>query len=163
MKQLNLIITSILTTVVLSACGSSTGVTPSQNDTLNSISNSKGKEKAGFMQRALDSWLKDDWTPKVEQNEEIRSKYMEKVEKEVPHKVSATEITTKEQLQENTPEKLSQKDSAQTTETTYVEKKEKYPTLQEYLDKADAYFEAQERDLSNSNVEKMKKMPVIGE
>jgi hypothetical protein len=60
MKQLNLIIASSLTIALLSACGTSTGITPSQNSALNSISDSNGKEKSGYMQQGLDSWLKDD-------------------------------------------------------------------------------------------------------
>ena len=84
------------------------------------------------MQQGLDSWLEDDWKPKVEQNKEIQSKYMQK---------SKTQEGTQEE---------------------YVEKQNKPFTLQEYVDKTSAYFEAQERDLENSNIEKMKKMPVIG-
>jgi len=152
MKQLNLIITSTVAAVLLSACGGSTGVAPSQNDALNSISNSKGKEKSGYMQKSLDSWLKDDWTPTVEKNEEIREKYMEKVsvEDEKGEVVTSTETT----------EVVAQKETQ--TKTKYVEKKDKSFTLQEYVDKAGAYLEVQESNPEESNVEKMNKMPVIG-
>jgi 16S rRNA C967 or C1407 C5-methylase (RsmB/RsmF family) len=163
MKQLNLIITSTVTVVLLLGCGNSTGVAPSQNSALNSISPTKAKSN-GYIQEGLDSWLEEDWTPTVEKNEEVRTKYMEKVEIEAPKEVTATQITTKKELEENSSQKLSQKNSLEIQkEVKYVEKKDKYPTLQEYLDKADAYFEAQERDLENSHIEKMKKMPVIGE
>lgn len=132
MKHLYLTITTTTLILLLTSCGNSTSVAPSQNDALNTISNSNGKEKSGYMQKGLDSWLVNDWKPKVEQNKEIQSKYMQK---------SKTQEGTQEE---------------------YVEKQNKPFTLQEYVDKTSAYFEAQERDLENSNIEKMKKMPVIG-
>jgi len=148
MKQLKLIITSSLTMAMLSACGTSTVVAPSQNSALNSITDSNGKEKSGYMQQGLDSWLKDDWTPTMEQNEEIRTKYMDKVEPKSSKAMSKDEATVEGQ--------------EETTEVKYVEKKDKNFTLQEYVDKSAAYFEVQERDLEGSNVKKMQSMPVIG-
>ena len=150
MKQLNLIITSTLTILTLAACGTSTGVTPSQNSALNSISNSSGKAKSGYMQKGLDTWLVEDWTPAVEQDKEIQEKYMERVESN-----SSNELT-----------KTSAVEGANASEkkVTYVEKKDKFPTLQEYVDKTEAYLKATKKDQmpEASNVKKLEKMPVIG-
>ena len=146
----------------MTACGTSKSVAPSQNSALNNISNSNGKAKTGYMQSGLDSWLKDEWTPVVEKDEEIREKYMEKVESQPSKSVTTTKITTIEELNQNTSQELSKKSAAKSKDVKYVEKTDKYPTLQEYLDKADVYFESQERDPSKSNVKKMESMPVIG-
>jgi len=136
--------------LLLSACGSSPAVAPSQNSALNSITDSNGKEKSGYMQQGLDSWLEDDWTPTVEQNKEIRTKYMEKVESNSSKPTSTKETITTGEVKNKS------------AKTQYVESKNRNFTLQEYVDKAGVYFEAQERDYSTSNVEKMKSMPVIG-
>lgn len=138
MKQLKLIITISSTLLLFTACGSSTPVAPSQNSALNSITDSNGKEKSGYMQQGLDSWLEDDWTPTVEQDKEVRTKYMEKVESN------------------------SSKENVGSTEVQYVEKKNKNFTLQEYVDKSAAYFKAHPNDDANSNVEKLNSMPAIG-
>ena len=157
MKQLIIITASVLGLVGLAGCGASSSVAPSQNSALNSISDSKGKEKSGWMQNGLDSWLSEEWTPVVEKNPEIRQKYME-VEK-TPKNAS---VVSTSQSNTTTTQVSVKKEELTKKEVKYVEKKNKFPTLQEYLDKADVYFEAQERDYENSNVEKMKSMPVIG-
>jgi len=51
--------------LILSGCAASTtGVTPSQNSNLQAVSPSGTTEaEKGAMQRALDNWLKEEWTP----------------------------------------------------------------------------------------------------
>ena len=146
MKQLITTTVTALSIVVLAGCGGSTVVAPSQNSALNSVSSSTIEKKAGWMQKGLDSWLEEEWTPTVEKNEEIRQKYME-VEKPV------------DSLETNSTQ---QSELTKVEEVKYVEKKNKPFTLQEYLDKADVYFEAQVRDEEHSNIKKLESMPVIG-
>ena len=155
MKHLYTIAMAQTLLLLLASCGSSAPVAPSQNDALNKISNSKGKEKSSYMQQGLDTWLEEEWEPAVEKDKEIQNKYMEKVQGVAP------KITTKEELEKNSTSNLSKKVQ---TEEKYVEKTNKPFTLQEYVDKAAAYNkQRQKKDLEDSHSEKMKKMPVIGE
>ena len=163
MKHLYKQITAITTVLLLTSCASQSPVAPSQNDALNKISNSKGKEKSGYMQQGLDSWLEEDWTPKVEKNEEIRSKYMQEAKSDSQEAPSLSKIATKEELEQHSSENLAKKSQTPESEKEkYIEKRDKPFTLQEYVDKADAYFEGTQRDLENSHAEQLKKMPVIG-
>ncbi|WP_457748797.1 hypothetical protein [Sulfurimonas sp.] len=137
MKQL---ITTTLTAsafILLSGCATDAPVAPSQNSDLNKISNSNGKEKAGLMQKSLDNWLKNEWTPTVNKDKKVQKKYLKKV---------ATKRADKDDH----------------TEEKYVEKEDKNFTLQEYVDKASAYAKAHPSDDKNSNVKKLQSMPVIG-
>jgi len=141
MKQLTIISLTLLIALLSSGCSSSVEVTPSQNKTLNNISKSNAsRKKDGAMQRALDSWLKKDWTPTVSQDKEIQKKYMEK----------------KKEEKSNT---LAEK----TKESQFIDKKNKNFTIQEYIDKAAAYMKAKPNDYNNSNVKKLNSLPVIGE
>ena len=136
MKQLIIITNTLTALLLLSGCGSSTTVAPSQNSALNSISKSSAaKEKKGMMQSSLDNWLETDWEPTVSKDKEIQKKYMQKAtndKKEVGSKV------------------------------TYVEREDKPFTLQEYVDKAEAYIKAKPNDYEHSNVKKVESLPVIG-
>jgi hypothetical protein len=136
MKQL---ITTSLTTslfILLSGCVSDAPVAPSQNSDLNKISNSGGKEKPGLMQKSLNSWLKNEWTPTVNKDKKIQKKYLKKE-------------NVKGSRNNNSEEK-------------YVEDKERNFTLQEYVDKASVYMKAHPSDDKESNVKKLENMPVIG-
>ena len=136
MKQLIIITNTLAALVLLSGCGSSKTVAPSQNSALNSISKSSAaKEEKGMMQNSLDNWLETDWEPTVSKDKEIQKKYMQKAtndKKEVGSKV------------------------------TYVEKEDRNFTLQEYVDKAEAYMKAKPNDYEHSNVKKVESLPVIG-
>jgi len=144
MKQL---ITTTLTAtafILFSGCATDAPVAPSQNSDLNKISNSHGTEKPGLMQKSLDSWLKNEWTPTVNKDKKVQKKYMKKVDADSTNSNANTEETNN-----NTEEK-------------YVEDRERNFTLQEYVDKASAYMKAHPSDEKDSNVEKLKSMPVIG-
>ncbi len=120
MKKLNTIIITILTLLTFSACSQKTSVAPSQNKALNSVTNSTAqKESNGVMQKSLDKWLKDEWTPTVEKDETIKAKNQDKT---------------------------------------------RDFTLQEYVDKSGVYIKEKESEgkTTQSHVEKMKSMPVIG-
>jgi len=67
-----ILITSAL--ILLTACHKIDGVNPAQNKALNTISGIKEKKQSGYMQQALDNWIKNDWTPTVEKNEKIKRK-----------------------------------------------------------------------------------------
>lgn len=77
MKNLTLIMTITVTTIVMSACSSKAMENPSQNSALNNISSSH-KEKSGPMQESLDNWLKKEWTPTVEKSEDVKEKNLDK-------------------------------------------------------------------------------------
>jgi len=123
--------------ILLSGCAAGVPVAPSQNSDLNKISNSNGKEKPGAMQKSLDSWLKNEWTPTVNKDKKIQKKYLKKADG------SIQEINN-------------------TTEEKYVEKEDRNFTLQEYVDKTEAYLKAKPSDDKDSNVKKLQSMPVIG-
>lgn len=155
MKHLYTIILTTTTVFTLSSCAHSAPVAPSQNDALNKISNSKGKEKKGYMQEGLDTWLEKDWMPAVSADTNVQEKYMQKNEN-----VKVHTITTQEELEANSSKKLSTQ--SQKSEVKYVEKPNKPFTLQEYVDKTEAYMRARKVDVNNSHVEKLNSMPVIG-
>jgi len=135
MKQLMTTPLTISAFILLSSCATNAPVTPSQNSDLNKISNSNGKERSGFMQKSLDNWLKNEWTPTVNKDKNIQKKYLKKVD-------------TKER--------------SNTTEEKYVENKERNFTLQEYADKVVAYMKAHSDDEKESHTKKLESMPVIG-
>lgn len=69
MKNLILAISAI---ILLTSCSKVDGANPSQNKALNAVAGKQEKEQSGFMQQALDNWVKEDWTPTVEKNETIK-------------------------------------------------------------------------------------------
>lgn len=76
MKNLNIILIAILSLLSLTACSSTkSDVNPSQNEALNSVTKSNvQKKKDASMQKSLDAWLKNEWTPTVEKDELIKTK-----------------------------------------------------------------------------------------
>jgi hypothetical protein len=50
--------------ILTSGCANRKGVAPSQNSSLNTVSPSgTATSEGGAMQRSLDNWLKEEWTP----------------------------------------------------------------------------------------------------
>lgn len=129
---------SLVSIAFLSGCGTGSRVAPSQNSALNSISNSNGKEKAGYMQHMMDEWLSNDWTPTISKDKDIQEKYM--------RRDGSTKVVYKDGREE----------------IKYVEKDDKPFTLQEFVDKAVAYRKAHPNDYEHSNVKKLEAMPIIG-
>lgn len=68
------IILAISAVVLLASCSKVDGANPSQNRALNTVSGEVENKKSGYMQNKLDSWVKEEWTPKVEKNETIKKK-----------------------------------------------------------------------------------------
>jgi len=79
MKNLNLLSLSIITLIILSSCSSNAGIAPSQNKSLNRTTiSTAGQESEDTIQKSLDKWLKNDWTPTVEKNETIKTNNKDK-------------------------------------------------------------------------------------
>jgi hypothetical protein len=58
--QLSLVISSLL----LVGCATNATLSPSQNSSLQAVSpNTSANSEGGAMQRSLDTWLKEEWTP----------------------------------------------------------------------------------------------------
>ena len=144
MKQLITTSLTISALILLSGCATDAPVAPSQNSDLNKISNSNGKEKPGLMQKSLDSWLKNEWTPTVNKDKKVQKKYLKKV--------NIKKIDTNADI----------KETSNATEEKYVENKERNFTLQEYVDKASAYMKAHPDDGKESHTKQLESMPVIG-
>ena len=138
MKHQIITLHSLLIIIFLSGCtNSSQNITPSQNSALNSISKSNaGTERKGAMQKSLDSWLQEDWTPTISKDKEIQKKYMQ--------------------------EEKSKSSVKKSQKSHFVDKKDRNFTLQEYVDKASAYMKAKPNDYNSSNVKKVESLPVIG-
>ncbi|WP_428739525.1 hypothetical protein [Sulfurimonas sp.] len=137
MKQKsNITLLTFITLFALYGCTTKPESTPSKNEELNNLSPTGTNKKAGVTQNILDGWLKDDWTPSIEKNEEIQEKYMKK-------EVVKTENNT-------------------TEKTEYIENKNRPFTLQEYVDKARAYQKANPSDENASHVKQMESLPAIG-
>ena len=78
MKKLKLAIITSLTLLSMSACSTTEVGNPSQNSALNEVTNSGKNQKTGAVQNSIDVWLKNEWTPIIEKNEEIKEKYKDK-------------------------------------------------------------------------------------
>lgn len=144
MKQLIITTVSILSITFISGCSSKTEVAPSQNSALNNISPSGKDKKAGYMQKSLDSWLKEEWTPTVTQDKKIQKKYMKKV------------------AVSNNGENNTTAQEGTEAESYYVEDDDRNFTLQEYVDKAKAYIDSKPNNYEKSYTKKVESMPIIG-
>lgn len=59
-----LAITAAASTLLLVGCANREGVSPSQNTSLHAVSPSTtAASEGGMMQRSLDGWLKEEWSP----------------------------------------------------------------------------------------------------
>jgi len=134
-------LTFSLSLLMLSGCAANRmGVTPSQNTDLQAISPSTtAASEGGAMQRSLDSWLKEEWTP------------MSTTAPAVKTTATASDGTV-----------------VTTTEQVLVEPEDQTPfTLQKYADKWKVYHENKAKmnegkPKEPSNIEKISNLPVIG-
>lgn len=53
-------------------CTSQSNVSPSQNQSLQAVSPSKTDNANGSLQKSLNSWIDEEWTPTLEKNETIQ-------------------------------------------------------------------------------------------
>lgn len=139
-----------LITLAFGGCANHAGVSPSQNPSLGAISPSTtATSQNGAMQRSLDSWLKEEWTPlttPAASNENLK-----------PSDTAAM----------NTVQPSTIQNEAGTT-VIAVEPKDETPfTLQKYVDKWKVYTENKAKmdegkGKEPSHIEKIENMPVIG-
>jgi len=172
MKQIIIKTTlTILSSSLIIGCSSSSSVAPSQNSALNSISNSSAaKSKDYFMQKSMDEWFKNDWTPTVNADKEIQKKYLKvqtvdstgKAEVKYIEADKATTTAKKGTKAEPTYIKMQKTDENGKVQVKYMEDTDRNFTLQEYVDKAAAYRRAHPNDYEHSHVKKLQSMPVIG-
>ena len=126
--------------LIFTGCTSIATVSPSQETQFKEITSSQNhtkiekSDKKGYMQRALDEWLEEEWTPTVENDTVIQKKYMKK--EKIKRENKEVEVL--------------------------VQKRDRDFTLQEYVDKASAYLKAHPSDYENSHVKKLESLPVIG-
>ena len=76
MKQLMKIFVITLSLSFLISCSNHTQTQAINHSSPHSIIPTVSKEKAGFMQKALDGFLEDDWEPTVNSDKTIQKKYM---------------------------------------------------------------------------------------
>lgn len=145
--------------LMLSACSipNKTGTTPSQNQSLNSISPAvKEKSNDGFLQKSYDKWEKEDWEPNTAP---------EPSAPETPDQSPATQTVTAEPTEAPTPATVSNEE-ASVTATQTENNASKTFKMQDYVDKWGLYIERKEQKEGNtttpSNVEKLDTMPAIG-
>ncbi len=148
-----------IVTILLTGCGSHADVAPSQNSSLNAVSPSTSSHQGGAMQQALDSWLKEEWTPAT---------------KDVPTLTTTqahdgTVITTKTEASQVTITKTAPDGTVTTTtEAVTVESEDNAPfTLQKYADKWKVYNEnkakmKEGKEQEPSHADSLKNLPVIG-
>ena len=140
MSQTSLLVTAAASLIILTGCANREGVAPSKNSTLHSVSPSTtAVSEGGAMQRSLDSWLKEEWTPMT---------------KTVP-------VETKTTAPDGTV-------VTTTTMVEVPEPEDNDPfTLQKYADKWKVYHENKAKMMEGkpkepSHIEMMGTLPVVG-
>jgi len=150
---------TVLSALMLSGCAANTtGVTPSQNTNLQAVSPSgTAVSEGGAMQRSLDSWLKEEWTPLTETTLKTTTAPDGTV---IQTKTEAAQVTTTTTAPDGKV--------VITTKAVVTEPADEAPfTLQSLADKWKIYHEKQEKlnegkPKEASNVEKLERMPAIG-
>ena len=79
---MNISLSIIIAAFILLGCSTNVTVSPSQNPSLQAVSpNTAAASEGGAMQRSLDTWLKEEWTPlttpKAVQSKESATKSVE--------------------------------------------------------------------------------------
>ena len=138
MKHLYIKFFSLFIISLLIGCTSKPSVSPSQNSALSNITNSNKTEKNGYMQKSLDSWLKNDWEPTLQAEE----KHSQKVQKK-------RDVVIQEEKIAPIKEKNSTKDDESFT-------------LQKYVDKASIYMKAKKTDEKSAHYKQIESLPAIG-
>ncbi len=170
-----------LALLILGGCAQNhMGVTPSQNQTLNSFApSSTTTSKGGAMQRSLDSWLKEEWNP-IMASEPTENTKKQSDGTVVTTKTEPTKMSLSTQTSDGkTIEKVTNATQITTTtkapDGTVTTKTEIVPldedntpfTLQKYVDKWKVYNEKKAKmnegkEKEPANWEKLNKLPGIG-
>lgn len=157
MRRFSLVAAAILTLAV-SGCSNHADVSPSQNSSLQSIAPSSTiASKGGIMQRSLDKWLAEEWTPMMADEPTVSTKAQKdgtvvttKTEpttmrvstqtgdgKTIEKTTKATQITTTTKTADGTV--------TTTTEVVPLDEDNTPFTLQKYVDKWNAYLAKKEK------------------
>lgn len=155
MKVSHLIVIS-LSALLLNACSNHVGVTPSQNPSLSAVTPSAtATSKGGVMQKSLDSWLKEEWTPMTSVKTTTAA--------------DGTVITTKTEASQVITTKTAPNGTVVTTTAPVVQEPEDNTpfTLQKYADKWKEYNERKAKMKEGqpkepSEIDKVNSLPVIG-
>ena len=155
MKVSHLIVFS-LSALLLSACSNHVGVSPSQNSSLSAVTpNSAEEAKGGAMQKALDNWLKEEWSPMTTVKTTTAA--------------DGTVITTKTEASQVVTTKTAPNGTVVTTTAPIVQEPEDTTpfTLQKYADKWKAYNESKAKMKEGqpkepSEIDLVNSLPVIG-
>lgn len=141
--------------LVLSGCANREGVAPSQNQSLNTVSPSTtATSEGGAMQRSLDAWLKEEWTP-------LTAPTITKTT--AP---DGTVVTTTTDAKQVTTTTTAPNGTVVTTTAPVPEDNTPF-TLQKYADKWKVYHENKAKmnegkPKEASHVEIMSTLPVVG-
>ena len=145
-----------LSALMFSACSNHVGVSPSQNSSLGAVTpNTAATAKGGAMQKSLDSWLKEEWSPATNVKTTTAP--------------DGTVTTTKIESDKVVTTKTAPNGTVVTTTAPVVQEPEDTTpfTLQKYADKWKAYEENQAKMKEGqpkepSEIDKVNSLPVIG-
>jgi len=172
-----------VSTLILSGCAQNTmGVAPSQNKPLQAVSPSDtAASEGGMMQRSLDGWLKEEWsplttpTPTVKTTTSPDGTVVQTKTEVIPTLTTTTApdgkaVQTKTQTTQvvTTTTAPTGEVVTTTTATVVAEPVDETPfTLQKYVDKWKVYNENKEKmnegkPKEASTIDKIQAMPVIG-
>lgn len=154
MKKIILISTTLL---LFTACSQIDGANPSQNEVVNSIAG-KQEKKSGYMQQALDKWLKDEWSPLVSGTTPPAGDTKVKIVTNEDGSAKLVEAESGVVLKEMTKEQVIKQKEVQEK----YKAKDRNFTLQEYIDKMAVYNSAHVSDEKDSHTKKINSMPIIG-
>lgn len=177
MQLLPVTFSTIIALALLSGCANREGVAPSQNSSLQTVSPSTtAVAEGGAMQRSLDAWLKEEWTPMtknepVVQTTKAADGTITQTKTEIIPQATATSdgtISNMTATKVTTTTVTAPDGKVSTSTTTAAEPVDDTPfTLQKYVDKWKVYNENKEKMNAGkpkepSHVESMQSMPVIG-
>jgi len=134
------LLTAAVSTLLIVGCANHEAVAPSQNASLRTVSpNTPSASEGGAMQRALDAWLKEEWSPLTKTSE-------------------VTTTTTTPDGKVITETKMMEVPNTDINETF---------TLQKYADKWKVYQENKEKMNAGkpkdpSHIDMLNRMPLIG-
>lgn len=152
------IIMTIFAGIMFSACSQVDGANPSQNSVLNSVAGKKETKNDGYMQQALDKWLKEEWSPMVEGTTPPSGETAVKIIENKDGTAKLVEAKSGIVLKEMSEKELKRQKEVQ---AKYNDEGRNF-TLQEYVDKIAVYNSMHTSDEENSHVKKINAMPVIG-
>jgi len=154
MKKLLLLIPMAF---MMNSCSQVDGANPSQNKVVNAVAGKKEK-KAGYMQNALDSWLKTEWEPATSSSKAPTADTSVKIVENKDGSAKLVEVKTGVVLKEMTKEQVVHQKEV----SSKYQDEDRSFTLQEYIDKMEVYNDSHISNEKDSHTAKINAMPVIG-